>query len=75
MGKAIPRTIRRHTHPAARPDAAPPPRASGIDYLGLVASRVAAESARRIAYVEMASPDQTDARDIDTTDTDKEIER
>jgi len=75
MGKAIPRTIRRHTHPAARPDAAPPPRASGIDYLGLVASRVAAESARRIAYVEMASPGQTDAQDTDTTDTDKEIER
>ena len=50
MGKALPRRIGRHTHPAARPEAAPPPKPSGIDYLGLVAARVAAEEARRIGY-------------------------
>ncbi|MGH8995783.1 MAG: DDE-type integrase/transposase/recombinase [Acidimicrobiales bacterium] len=55
MGKAIPRVIRRHTHPQARPETAPPPKPSGIDYLGLVAARVAAEQARRIAYAQMDS--------------------
>ncbi|MGH9139027.1 MAG: Mu transposase C-terminal domain-containing protein [Acidimicrobiales bacterium] len=54
MGRAVPRRIGRHTHPAARPDAAPPPKPSGIDYLGLVAARVAAEEARRIAYATIA---------------------
>ena len=56
MGAAVPRRIRHHTHPQARPDTPPPPKPSGIDYLGLVAQRVAAESARRIAYAEMGSP-------------------
>jgi len=83
MGKAIPRLIRRHTHPQARPETPPPPKASGIDYLALVASRVAAEQARRIAYVEMGPPvpagtdstDSTDSTDgTDGTDgTDEEI--
>lgn len=54
MGKAIPRRIGRHVHPAARPEAAPEPSASGIDYLALVAARVAAEEARRIGYAGMA---------------------
>lgn len=54
MGKAVPRHIGRHTHPQARPEAAPEPRASGIDYLGLVAARVAAEESRRIGYATMA---------------------
>jgi putative transposase len=57
MGKAIPRQIRRHTHPAARPETAPAPTPSGIDYLGLVAARVAAEQARRIAYADMSGAD------------------
>ena len=57
MGRAIPRRIRRHTHPAARPEAAPAPAPSGIDYLGLVAARVAAEQARRIAYADIGPPD------------------
>ena len=62
MGKAVPREIRHHTHPKVRPDQPPPPKASGIDYLGLVARRVAAESARRIAYATMdeASPTSSD---------------
>ena len=73
MGKAIPRQIRRHTHPAARPEAAPPPKPSGIDYLGLVAARVAAETARRIAYAEIPPP--APAGTTDGATTDKEIER
>ncbi len=78
MGKAIPRRIRRHTHPAARPEASPPPKPSGIDYLGLVAARVAAEQARRIAYADISSDAQTsdesgDRPDDDTTS--EEIER
>jgi len=55
MGTAVPRRIRHHTHPQATPDTTAPPKASGIDYLGLVAQRVAAESARRIAYAGMGS--------------------
>ncbi|MGH9156487.1 MAG: Mu transposase C-terminal domain-containing protein, partial [Acidimicrobiales bacterium] len=61
MGKALPRRIGRHTHPAARPEEPPPPKASGIDYLGLVAERVAAEAARRIGYAAMAETDTTKA--------------
>ena len=56
MGTAVPRRIRHHTHPQATPEVAPPPKPSGIDYLGLVAQRVAAESARRIAYAAIDSP-------------------
>lgn len=58
MGKAIPRRITRHTHPQARPEAAPAPRASGIDYLGLVRARMAEEDRARIAYAAMASEDR-----------------
>jgi len=39
MGKAVPVRISRHTHPQARPDAAPAPVPTGIDYLGLLAAR------------------------------------
>jgi len=73
MGKAVPRQIRHHTHPKARPETVPPPKASGIDYLGLVASRVAAEDARRIAYAEMDSP-ATDT-DTDTDNNDMETDQ
>ena len=89
MGRAIPRRISRHTHPAARPEAAAPPKPSGIDYLGLVAARVAAEQARRIAYVEIGSPNPDltpggagrddgagpDDNNTDDNDTDEEIEQ
>ena len=43
MGLATPQKISRHTHPKARPEAAPPPEPSGIDYLGLLAARRDAE--------------------------------
>jgi len=73
MGKAVPRQIRHHTHPKARPETVPPPKASGINYLGLIASRVAAENARRIAYAEMDSP-ATDT-DTDTDNNDMETDQ
>ncbi|MGH9246926.1 MAG: DDE-type integrase/transposase/recombinase [Acidimicrobiales bacterium] len=68
MGKAIVRRIRRHTHPKARPDAAPTPKASGIDYLGLVSARVAAENARRIAYAQMNPEPTSTGEDGDADD-------
>ena len=56
MGAGIPVVIGRHSHPQARPVAAPPPSPTGIDYLGLVASRHEAELARAINYAEMQLP-------------------
>ena len=47
MGTAVPQQIRRHTHPMVRPDTAPPPAPTGIDYLGLLADRHAALLAER----------------------------
>jgi hypothetical protein len=47
MGKAVPVRIGRHVHPQARRDAAPPPVPTGIDYLGLIAQRRAADTRRR----------------------------
>lgn len=63
MGRAVPRRIGRHTHPQARPEAAPEPRPSGIDYLGLVAARMAAEERARIAYAGMAGDDEQEETD------------
>ena len=73
MGKAVPRVIRRHTHPAARAETPAAPKASGIDYLGLVAARVAAEQARRIAYAGISHDDNND--DGDDTDNDDREEQ
>ena len=52
MGKAVPRLIGRHVHPAARrePGEDEAPKPSGIDYLALVERRRLAELARRIDY-------------------------
>jgi putative transposase len=55
MGKAVPVRISRHTHPKARPDAAPTPAPTGIDYLALVArQRDAQLQGRRINYAGLA---------------------
>lgn len=43
MGAGIARVIGRHTHPMARPEPVPAPPVTGIDYLGLLAQRHAAE--------------------------------
>jgi putative transposase len=76
MGQAVPRRIRRHTHPQARPETAPPARASGIDYLGLVAARVAAEQSRRIAYAAINPQDSDDSDDTDNNiDADNNTEK
>jgi putative transposase len=62
MGRAIPRHIGRHTHPAARPEAASPPKPSGIDYLGLVSARMSAEERSRmgINYRRLAAENEPD---------------
>jgi len=57
MGKGLPVRISRHSHPRARPEAAPAaPSATGIDYLGLVARRHQEELARAINYSQLAMP-------------------
>jgi len=66
MGAGIPVVIGRHSHPQARPEAAPPPSPTGIDYLGLVASRHEAELGRAINYAELQLPglESEDTKDI-----------
>jgi putative transposase len=54
MGQGVPVVIGRHSHPKARPEAAPAPVASGIDYLGLLAERHDAELAGAINYAQLA---------------------
>jgi putative transposase len=73
MGKGLPVRISRHSHPRARPEAAPPPSATGIDYLGLLSRRHAEELARSINYSGLATPAEAvpgapgpHAADVDT---------
>ena len=47
-------SIGRHSHPQARPEAAPAPAPTGIDYLGLLAERREAELARSINYAQLS---------------------
>ena len=63
MGKGVPVVTGRHSHPQARPEAAPPPAPSGIDYLGLVAARHEAEIARAINYSQLPLPGTTDEKE------------
>ncbi|MGH9282317.1 MAG: DDE-type integrase/transposase/recombinase [Acidimicrobiales bacterium] len=56
MGRAVPHKVGRHTHPQARPEAAPDPAPTGIDYLGLVERRRAEELARKISYDDLPQP-------------------
>jgi putative transposase len=56
MGAGIPVVTRRHSHPQARPEAAPAPSPTGIDYLALIATRHEAELARAINYAELPLP-------------------
>jgi len=79
MGKGIPVTISRHSHPQARPDpAAPAPAPTGIDYLGLLAARRDAELAESINYTQLSLPNVDTTPDIhngdDHDDDDKEIQ-
>ncbi|MHB8289600.1 MAG: hypothetical protein ACYDEY_10260 [Acidimicrobiales bacterium] len=59
MGKGIPVVIERHCHPQARPEAAPAPAPTGIDYLGLLAARREGELAGTmgIDYSKIAADD------------------
>jgi len=72
MGQGLPHSIGRHSHPQARPEAAPAPSPTGIDYLGLLADRRDAELATSINYSQLTLADATDSTDTDTDD--KEIQ-
>lgn len=52
LGLAVPHKIGRHTHPQAKAEPKPPPKSSGIDYLGLIRAQREDESrrGRRIDY-------------------------
>ena len=73
MGDGIPVVIGRHSHPQARPEAAPPPAPTGIDYLGLLAARRDAELASSINYAQLTLPDIEPDANNHTTD-DQEIQ-
>jgi len=80
MGEAVPHVTRRHSHPRAVEDPAPPAEPSGIDYLGLVTARHHAALEQRIAYVEL--PDGESGDDVVIThpatwdlETDQAIEQ
>jgi len=74
MGRGIPQVIGRHTHPKARPEAQPPPTATGIDYLGLLADqheRRLAQAARPIDYSALTTTldhDHDPAELVESTD-------
>ncbi len=78
MGKATPIQIGRRTHPQARPEAAPAPVPTGIDYLALVVGRRDAELAGRIDYAALAAngaggdSEETDHNDNSNYDHDEE---
>jgi putative transposase len=57
MGVAIAHRIGRHAHPAAKPDIAPPPPETGIDYLALLEhARDAEYKQGSINYLAIAGP-------------------
>jgi putative transposase len=59
MGTARPVKVGRHVHPQAKPEPTPaqhPARPTGIDYLGMVEAKLAAECRRTIAYAELPLP-------------------
>ncbi|HEY8720121.1 Mu transposase C-terminal domain-containing protein [Pengzhenrongella sp.] len=73
MGTAIAHTISRHVHPGARPETtpAPPPVATGIDYLGLIADQHHQDLAARINYNDLPTGNQGDNDDNDGDDGDE----
>jgi putative transposase len=64
MGAGVVRVIGRHTHPMARPETAPAPPTTGIDYLTLLADRHAAALAALAPAIDYSGL-------IATTDTDQ----
>lgn len=59
-GVATPFVIGRHTHPAVPQAAPPPPEATGVDYLGLVAQAHEAEVVGPISFAQMPLSDDGD---------------
>jgi len=58
FGLAVPLVIGRHTHPHAERELPPPPPATGIDYLRLLAEKRDAElGGHRIDYASLAEPE------------------
>ena len=77
MGQGFPVVIGRHSHPQARAEAAPAPAPTGIDYLGLLASRRDAELARAINYAQLTllgAPEPDSATDENATPTNENEE-
>jgi putative transposase len=76
MGQGFPLIIGRHSHPQARAEAAPAPAPTGIDYLGLLASRRDAELARSINYAQLsfsgAETPENDNKDNNTSNQNEE---
>lgn len=70
MGTAVPVRITRQVHPKVKAEPAPPPPSSGIDYLGLIAQRRAAELAGKpIDYAALAERERIE-RDRESTNID-----
>jgi putative transposase len=70
MGTAVPVRITRQVHPKVKAEPAPPPPSSGIDYLGLIAERRAAELAGKpIDYAALAERERIE-RDRESTNID-----
>ena len=66
MGMGVARVIGRHSHPMARPETAPAPSSSGIDYLALLAERHAAELAEHAPLTRFADLTKTTDSESDT---------
>ena len=75
MGTGIPVTISRHSHPQARPDTAPAPAPTGIDYLGLLAARREAELAKSINYTQLSLPNHNTPAHDNNHDNNQENQR
>src|SRR6266545_1609206 len=74
MGAGVPVSIGRHSHPKARPEAAPEPAPTGIDYLGLLAQRRQAELAESIIDYSQLSLPSNEPPIAQDNDNDKEIQ-
>jgi len=72
MGAGVPHVIGRHTHPKARPEAAPPPAVTGIDYLGLLADRHAVDLAEHAPRIDYSALTTATADHAVTTDPESE---
>jgi putative transposase len=60
LGEGLPHTIRRHSHPKARPEPRAQATPTGIDYLGLVEQSWVEGLKRRISYTGLVPDDQSE---------------